>query len=214
MMLKVHIIGGPGSGKTTLAAEIASRCAIPMHELDLLGHKNEIQHTAYIQDALTIVAQPGWVTENISLIWIDPLLAQADYIVLLKVSWLTAASRIIRRHIIKSLQGTNMYPGIRSLFLFLRNSRKYYLNQCSAETAASMSTYLEGHRIPPDPLDAEQLLLRLETYSIEIIQAPTQEFVSKYLEPYQQKVILVRGKLEREHLLTLLTQHTSIENAV
>ncbi len=94
-MLKIHILGGPGSGKTTLAVALSSRFQIPHYELDQLGRKNGMRSAAYIEDAFALVEQPGWVTEGIDLIWIDPLLHQADYIVLLEVSWPVAARRIV-----------------------------------------------------------------------------------------------------------------------
>ena len=52
-MLKIHIMGGPGSGKTTLGKEIASRFALPCYDLDTIGMSNEVEQTdaAYIQNA-------------------------------------------------------------------------------------------------------------------------------------------------------------------
>jgi len=205
-MLKVHIIGGPGSGKTTLGQEIASKFNIPHYDLDQLGWKNGIDHAAYVKDAFEIAQQPGWVTENIGLIWVDPLLVEANYIVFLEVSWPVAAWRIIRRHIYKSLQGTNQYPGIKSLWLLLKGTHDYCLNKCSADTARSIARYLEEHEGSTEPLDAARLLARLEKYGLEIILAPTEEFVRRYLEKYQPKVIRVRNNADRRHLLELLAQ--------
>lgn len=206
-MLKIHIMGGPGSGKTTLGQEIAARFNIPHHDLDQLGWKNGMDHAAYVKDAFAIAQQPGWVTENIGLIWVEPLLCEADYIVFLGVSWPVAAWRIIRRHIYKSIQGTNQYPGIKSLLLLLKGTRDYCLNKCSADTAKSIERYLEEHEESVEPLDAAHLLARLEKYGLEIIYAPTEEFVRRYLEKYQPKVIRVRNKADRKHLLELLAQH-------
>jgi adenylate kinase family enzyme len=206
-MLKIHILGGPGSGKTTLAAALSSRFHVPHYELDQLGRKNGMRSAAYIEDAFAIVEQPGWVTEGIDLIWIDPLLYQADYIVLLEVSWPVAARRIVYRHIAKSLQGTNSYPGIKSLFLFLKNTHDYYLNKCSADTAESIDGYLEEHGERNEPPDTERLLARLEKYGAEIVLAPTAEFVQRYLEKYKQKVIVVKNNADRERLFDLFAQH-------
>lgn len=36
-IMRIHIIGGPGSGKTTLARRIASRLKIPFYEMDVIG---------------------------------------------------------------------------------------------------------------------------------------------------------------------------------
>jgi adenylate kinase family enzyme len=208
-MLKIHIMGGLGSGKTTLGKEIASRFALPCYDLDTIGMSNEVEQTdaAYIQNAFTLAAQPGWVTEGIYLITTDPFLDYADSIVLLEVSWRTAAYRIVRRHISRNLRGTNPYPGIRGLVRFLKNVRAYYLNRSDARTAEIMRTYLEEHRTSAEPLDMEQLLARLETYGDDVVLAPTEEFVRSYLEKYRQKVICVRKNADRERLFALLAQH-------
>ena len=205
-MLKIQILGGPGSGKTTLGAEIGTRFDLPFYEMDVLGMKNGTKHTAWIEDAFAIIALPGWVIEGGAMIWNDPILDHADYIVLLEVPWRTAAYRIVRRHIIKSLRGINPYPGIRSLISFLRNSRRYYLNQCRPDLVEIMNQCLEEQRTSKEPLDAERLLTRLETYGIEIIQAPTAAFRRQYLEKYKQKLILVRNNTDRARLLDLLAQ--------
>lgn len=206
-MLKIHILGGPGSGKTTLGQEIASRFALSLYELDMIGRKNGLQHTAYLQDAFAIVSQPGWVTEGVGLIWTDPFLDHADYIILLEISWPTAAYRIVRRHISKSLQGTNLYPGIKRLFLFLKDSNDYYSNQCSSETEAVINRYLEEHRQDTAALNAGQLLARLEKYGLELILPATEEFVRAYLEKYKQKIIRVRSNADRKRLLALLARY-------
>jgi adenylate kinase family enzyme len=200
-MLKIHIIGGSGSGKTTLAQELSARLHIPHYDLDKLNWE--------LDDVLATAEQPAWITEGIYLIWTDPLLYHADYIVLLEVCWPVAAWRIVYRHIAKSLQGTNLYPGIKSLFLFLKSTRDYYLNTCSADTAESIDRYLEEHGESAEPLDGERLLARLEKYGAEIVLAPTAEFVQRYLEKYEQKVTVVRNKADRERMLDLLTQETS-----
>ncbi|WP_126552454.1 hypothetical protein [Dictyobacter kobayashii] len=205
-MLKIQILGGPGSGKTTLGAEIGTRFGLPFYEMDVLGMKNGTKHTAWIEDAFAIIALPGWVIEGGAMIWNDPILDHADYIVLLEVPWRTAAYRIVRRHIIKSLRGINPYPGIKSLISFLRNSRRYYLNQCRPDLVERMNRCLEEQRTLPASLDPEQLLTRCETYGVEIIQAPTATFRRQYLEKYTQKLIVVRNNADRARLLDLLAQ--------
>lgn len=206
-MLKVHILGGGGSGKTTLAQEIAAMFHIPHYELDMIGRKNGLQDAAYLEDALAIAAQPGWVAEASSLVWTDLLLQQANYIVLLEVPWMTAASRIIRRHIIKSLQGTNLYPGIKTLFFFLQGESDYYLNRCSADTAELARRYLAEHEERVEPLDAESLRIHREKYGLAIlVGGPTAEFVRSYLKRYHQKVMLVKNNTDRKHLFEVLAR--------
>ena len=204
--LKIQILGGPGSGKTTLGAEIGTRFDLPFYEADVLGMKNGTSHPAWIQEAFEIISLPGWVIEGGALIWNDHILDHADYIVLLEVPWRTAAYRIVRRHIVKNLQGINPYPGISSLLSFLMDSRRYYINQCRPDLVEVMNRCLEEQRTSIEPLDAERLLVRLETYGIEIIRPPTAAFVRQYLERYKQKLILVRNNADRVRLLDLLAQ--------
>lgn len=166
--------------------------------------KNGAKHTAWIEDAFTIISLPGWVTEGGGLIWNDPILDHADYIVLLEVPWRTAAYRIVHRHIVKSLRGINPHPGIRSLISFLRSSRRYYFNQCRPDLVETINRCLEEQRTSTEPLDAERLLARLETYGIEIIGSPTAAFRRQYLEKYKQKLIVVRNNTDRVRLIDFL----------
>ena len=213
-MLKIHIMGGPGSGKTTLGKEIASRFGLTFYELDainwseMIGVSDEIENTdaAYIHHTFTMASQPGWVIEGIYLITTDPFLIHADYVVLLEVPWHTAVYRVVRRHFLRSLHGTNPYPGIRGLCRFVRDVRDYYQNRCNPAIAELISKYLEEHRTSTTPLDAEQLLKRLEAFGDDIVLAPTEEFVRNYLDRYKQKVICVRNNAEREQLFALLAQ--------
>lgn len=206
VLLKIKILGGPGSGKTTLGAEIAAKFDLPFYEGDVLGRKNGTQHSVWIQSIFEIISVPGWVMECNALIWNDPILDHADYIVLLEVPWRTAAYRIVRRHIIKSLKGINPHPGIRSLISFWMGSRRFYRNQCDQRLVEAMNRCLEKQRADTEPLDAERLHVRLETYGRELMSPPTINFVRQYLEKYKQKLIVVRSNADRARLIDFLTE--------
>ncbi len=83
-MAKIHILGGSGSGKTTLAQNLSSMLHVPHYDLDKIGLENGLVTE---DDAFAIAGQPEWISEGCYLIWTDPLLYQADAIVLLEVSW-------------------------------------------------------------------------------------------------------------------------------
>jgi adenylate kinase family enzyme len=205
--MKIYILGGSGSGKTTLAEDISVMFHVPHYELDQIGLKNG---KVTEDDAFAIAEQPEWITDGPYLIWTDPLLYQADYIVLLEISWLVAAWRIIRRHITKSLHGTNPYPGlngVKLLFKLLKDNRKHYLNQINADTplAEYMREYLAKQREYAGPPTPEHVRKDVEKY-LMLSFPPTAEFLRKYLEKYQEKVFVVKNKADRERLLVLLAK--------
>jgi adenylate kinase family enzyme len=204
-MTKIHILGGSGSGKTTLARQLSSRLRVPHYDLDAIGMEKGLVTE---EDAFAIAAQPAWVSEGVYLIFTEPLLYAADAIVLLEVAWPVATWRIIRRHFMRSLHGTNPYPGlngIKALFQLLDYPRKYALNKIDdTATAECMSKYLEEQRDTTEPPTRESVSRDVEKY-LDIAVPPTAEFVYKYLEKYREKVFLVRNRSERERLMELFS---------
>jgi len=207
-MAKIYILGASGSGKTTLARNLSSLLHVPHYDLDKIGLEKGLVTE---DDAFAIAGQPRWISEGCYLIWTDPLLYQADCIVLLEVPWPVATWRIIRRHIMKSLHGTNPYPGVNGaklLFNLIKDMRRHSLNKVDPNTplAECMSRYLEKQKesaVPPTP---ESVGRDVEKY-LTISVPPTAEFLRRYLEKYQEKVFLVRNNADRERLLELLTRH-------
>ena len=201
-VVKIHILGAPGSGKTTLAQEISSQLHIPHYDLDKTNWEQE--------SAITIAERPAWITEGIYLIVTEPMLYYADYIVLLEVSWPVAAWRIIYRHISNSLRGTQQYPGIngiKALFKLLKWARHYILNLDHVDTALveALSQYLQTHREIAAPPTEEFLKTYFELYR-ELAIPPTEAFVRAYLERYKEKLFLIKDMTDRERLLEILTR--------
>ena len=144
MIQRIHVIGGAGSGKTTLARRIAHARGVPHVDLDLdLGAAPEPP-----------TDERGWVTEGIFLHGIEPLLDAADAIVWLDLPWRVACTRIVRRHVRLSLTGKNRHRGLRLLWGFLRSQRDYYSSPArvpegptdwAALTRASNAQVLANH---------------------------------------------------------------------
>jgi len=118
---KIHIIGGAGSGKTTLAAQLADRLGYPCHDLDRIGWRDhqKVPLDARLKAVSQILSQPQWITEGIFLWWTEALFKQADLIIWLDLPFPVSGWRIIKRYVIASRRGNNPYPGMINLYQFL-----------------------------------------------------------------------------------------------
>lgn len=121
---RIHITGGPGSGKTWISRRIGRALNVePWHLDDVAriagGNTPERPLEERVQAVAGIVAMPSWVTEGIDLGWTDPLLRDADLIVWLDyVSWHLAARRIIVRFVSNALAEFRRQHGLRRFFRF------------------------------------------------------------------------------------------------
>jgi hypothetical protein len=97
--VKVHIIGIPSAGKTTLAEGLSRRLGAPRHALDGLAFVDErwTLRPALERDAMVakILEEPIFITEGGFLGWTDILLADVDLVI-----WLDPPLRVlVWRHI-------------------------------------------------------------------------------------------------------------------
>ncbi|EFH84268.1 hypothetical protein [Ktedonobacter racemifer] len=202
-MAKICILGGPGSGKTTLAQDLARKLDIPHHDLDKIGWKRGNDMLAWVEDAAVIAEQSAWIAEGIYIISTDPLIYQADYIVLLEVPWLVAVWRVLRRHIAKTLRGTNPYP-TKLLFNFMKNTRSYGIGNIESDPTVveAVRMYREEDRASAGLASAEVLIKRLERCQKTI--PLTAAFMRVYLEKHWERVFIIRNNVDRERLIALL----------
>lgn len=108
--MKIHIIGGPGSGKSFLAEELSRKYAMPHYDLDDLFWDNcsgayGVKRDATERDALleAILAEDDRITEGVYRSWCLRLFDEADKIYVLSVPRRTYRFRIIRRFIKRKL---------------------------------------------------------------------------------------------------------------
>ncbi|HEX8036790.1 MAG TPA: hypothetical protein VF510_23230 [Ktedonobacterales bacterium] len=195
---RIHIIGGPGSGKSTLSRQIAQRLDAPVFELDHIAgagpapaFRMERSLSQRLDDVERIAALSTWITEGSFLWWTEALLRAADIIVWLDLPLSVAMRRIVTRHIREYLgdiaQQSSLrqklqvlrYPHLRHLAQFVPYTTQYYRRLTSDESA--------GER----DLDSGWALTRAETAS--------------WLEGFASKVIRCSQPIDVEHLLTHLT---------
>lgn len=135
---RIHIIGSGGSGKTTLAGQLAAVFHVPCYELDHIGYRDQAKRSLDDRYAAVrrIAAQPAWVSEGGFVWWVKDLLQAADTIVWLDLHWTLCWCRIVTRHIRADLAHTNAHPGFRSMLRFAAGVRPYYLNPIPAVPSA------------------------------------------------------------------------------
>lgn len=105
---KIHIIGGPGSGKTYLADIIAKNFNINRYDLDDIFWDNSIN--AYgvkadkkkrEKDLLKILSGDSWIIEGVYYSWLYKSFQKSEIIFVLKTNVLLRDWRIIKRFLMR-----------------------------------------------------------------------------------------------------------------
>lgn len=162
--MRLHIIGIPSAGKTTLAKSVSRLLGVPHHDLDPLAFVDDRWTLRAIpeRDAMLgrILEEPSFVTEGAFLEWTEPLFAAADHII-----WLDPPLRVlVWRHVRRHWSNPRLLPSL------LRFQVLMYLGPAGDGPARS------------DPRQTRE--------GIEIALRPcTREGIEIALRPWAQKVV-------------------------
>jgi adenylate kinase family enzyme len=108
--MKMHIIGGPGSGKTWLAEHVSATFNVPAFDLDDIfwdrsANRYGVRNSPEKRDAelRAIINRESWIVEGVYYAWLMNSFEKSDLIAVLETSVLLRDVRIIRRFIKRKL---------------------------------------------------------------------------------------------------------------
>ncbi|MFM8321378.1 MAG: AAA family ATPase [Chloroflexota bacterium] len=183
---RVHIVGGPGTGKTTLARAVGAALGARVHELDKIAFTGpdfiERPLDERLADLCLIACQPMWVTEGMFVSWTEELLNRADVIVWLDhIGWSRSAWRITRRFTGNALREVQNRQGVEKVFRF-NDYRRNFMQLIQAV----FSTWVYFHDPSTQPSKGSETrrktAVRLSTYQDKVIRCVTAQGVDDFLE--------------------------------
>jgi adenylate kinase family enzyme len=106
MLQRIHIIGGPGSGKTYAARHLSHLLGVPAYDLDDLFWDNAarsygVRASDANRDAklMSITDEATWIIEGVYYRWLNPSFERADIIFVLRPNVFVRDWRILKRFV-------------------------------------------------------------------------------------------------------------------
>jgi adenylate kinase family enzyme len=107
---RIHIIGGPGSGKSFAAAKLSKRLDVPTCDLDdlywdIAAPRYGVRADPAERDRklAEIVSRDGWIIEGVYYQWLAPSFDVADFIIALMPPLHIRHWRVVRRFLARKL---------------------------------------------------------------------------------------------------------------
>ena len=181
---RIHITGGPGAGKTTLAGRLAALTGLPLLEIDGLSLELQASMAAPFDLAAfrelrvplmrELAEREEWVADGSNLEDSLALYERAETIVYVDCAWRVASYRILSRHVKATLRRNNRFPGWLKLYRFWRWSAGYY----SGRNPHSLNDWGTPH---------------------------TRAYLEERLREYESKLMVCRSDREIEALVQSMT---------
>ncbi|MGV3531299.1 MAG: AAA family ATPase [Chthoniobacteraceae bacterium] len=115
MKKRIHIVGGPGSGKSTYARRLAARFSAPIFSLDDLywdqtasGYCTRADPSQRDSRLMQIVEQDKWIVEGVYHAWLSPSFQMADTIIALTVNVWIRDYRLLKRFLARKCNHTEV----------------------------------------------------------------------------------------------------------
>ena len=127
---RISIIGGPGTGKTTLAENIGKKLDYPIYHLDAFDHlENWKKRDKNDRDGIILkeIEEPKWVIDGTYKSTLDERLKRTDMIIFLNYSTLAKLKGIFSRYIKNKGKEKPEIPGCKEKmdFHFIKYTAKW-----------------------------------------------------------------------------------------
>lgn len=192
VLARVHITGGSGTGKTTLARRIGALLDAPVYHLDDVAREAGTGRVRPVDERIAIVSlialKPRWVTDGIQVGWTDDLCREADVIVWLdQLSWPAALARVLRRFAAGGLSEIRSQGGLRGIFRPRSQARQLLeLYRASREIRAF-------HRAPLDPAAGDggshaATAAQLTAFAAKVVHCRSRADIEKFVATLRGQV--------------------------